>query len=409
MLHDDEVVAVKIQRPNIERTVEVDLEIMLHFASLMEKYIDGADIINPVAIVEEFEKTIKEELNFQTEARNIEKFSNNFQRDMTIYIPKVYKEYSTKLILTTEFINGLKLKEISSNQDLNPKLLAERGAQIVLKQIFEHGYFHADPHAGNLLFLPEDIICLLDFGMIGTLSPKYRDYLATLIVSSLRKDTNRMLYAIRKLTLNDTLDNRDLLEMELYSFLDKYASRSLDEINIGELLSQLINILISFKLKISPVLYMLLKALITTEDVAKKLDPEFKMISHLEPMAKKLIKEYYNPTRFAKDMIHSASDLAVLAKDFPNDAREIIELLKKGKLEITLEHKGLNSALSSYDKTSNKIITSIILAALIIASSLIIHSGTSPVWYGMSAIGLFGYILSTLLGLYLLWQITFNK
>jgi len=194
LLPDGLVVAVKIQRPGVKRTLEVDLEIMLDLAKLMEKHLGEMDVINPVGMVEEFGRTIRKEMDFNVEAAHIERFARNFQSDRTIRVPRVFRQLVTDKILTMEFVEGTKVSELATlaEKGLDPQLIADRGADLILKQVFDHGFFHADPHPGNILVLEDNVICFLDYGMMGRLTGRHRECLGGFVVrrGSSRREGN---------------------------------------------------------------------------------------------------------------------------------------------------------------------------------------------------------------------------
>jgi ubiquinone biosynthesis protein len=407
VLISGETVAVKIQRPGIERIVETDIEIMLHLATLMEEHIKGMDILNPVGVVKEFERSIRREMDFTVEATHIERFSRNFQEDATIYVPKVYRNYTTRKILTTELIDGIKVSNINAllGSGNDPKIIASRGATLVLKQVFEHGFFHADPHPGNILVLDNDIICFIDFGMMGTLLPKHREYLADIVVGIVNRDARRITKTLLQLSSGNHIENIDQLEYQVSELIELYCYQSLKNINMGEFLNELLKLISSYKLKMVPNFYLLIKALVTIEGVGRKLDPDFDMVKHTEPFAKKLLKERLSPRRLIKDTYLSAAEFGVMLRDLPSEMREVIGQIKRGRLKVEFEHKGLEPMLKKHDQISNRIAFAIVLASLVVGSSLIVLSGIPPTWDGIPIIGIVGFLGAGVMGFWLLISI----
>lgn len=406
-LIDGEEIVVKVQRPGIEHIIEIDLEIMLHFANLTEKYIRGMDTLSPINIVKEFEKSIKKEIDFTIEASNIERFSRNFQDDMTIYVPKVYRGYSTKKILTMEFIDGIKVSNIDAILDTgnDPKIIGSRSADLVLKQVFEHGFFHADPHPGNILVLNNNVICFLDFGMMGICLPKYKEYLSNIIVGVVKKDSKIITKSLIKFSYIDNIKNIDELEYQISVLIEQYSYKSLKDLNIGDCLRQLIKLILEFKIKTAPDMYLLMKALITVEGVGRKLDPDFNAVEHIEPFAKKILKERMNPLKLTKDIYLSMIEFAFFLRDFPSEMKAIFEQIKHGQLKLKFEHRGLEPMLKTHERISNRIAFAIVLASLIVGSSLIILSGIPPKWNNIPIIGILGFIAGGIMGFWLLISI----
>jgi len=404
---DGTEVVVKVQRPDIDRTVEADIDIMHHLASLAEKHIEGMDIINPVGIISEFERAIKKEMNFLVEAANIERFGRNFQAVPTVYVPKVFRQYTTKKILTMEFVDGIKVSNIEQiiEAELNLQTIANQGADLILKQIFEHGFFHADPHPGNIMILENNVTCYLDFGMMGALSTHMREQLAAIIIGIANKNAKGITRALLKICNGANYREVDRLELQVSELVEQHLYQPLKDINVGELLNQLINILVSSKLKLPPNFYLLVKALITTEDIGRRLDPDFDMVTHIRPFAKRLLAERLRPDKLAKKFYLSANDLSDRLLDLPVDLMDIMEMLKQGKIKIEFEHKGLEPALKTHDTVSSRIAFSIVVASLIIGSSLIVLSGIAPKWNGIPIIGIIGFLVAGVLGFWLLISI----
>ncbi|AZR74240.1 2-polyprenylphenol 6-hydroxylase [Anoxybacter fermentans] len=405
VLMSGEEVVLKVQRPGIEEIIEVDLEIMFHLATLMEKHIQGMDVLNPVGIIKEFERSIRKEIDFTIEATHIERFGRNFQEDTTIYVPKVYRNYTTRKILTMEFIDGIKVSNINAvlESGNDPKIIANRGADLILKQIFEHGFFHADPHPGNILVLNNNIICFIDFGMMGFLLPKHREYLGNIIIGVVNRDTKRITKTLLQFSRNNRIEDIEGLEYQIFELVEQYSYLPLKDINMGELLNKIIKIILAYKLKIPPDIYLLSKALVTIEGVGRKLDPDFDMVKHVEPFAKKLLKERLSPRKLTKDIYLSATEFGLLFHDLPSEIREIIEQIKYGQVKI--EHKGLEPMLKKHDQISNRIAFAIVLASLIIGSSLIVLSEIPPKWNGIPIIGIVGFLGAGIMGFWLLISI----
>ncbi|MCD6394932.1 MAG: AarF/ABC1/UbiB kinase family protein, partial [Planctomycetes bacterium] len=407
VLPDGKVAAVKVQRPGIRGTIEVDLEIMFHLAELIEKHIQGMETLDPVGIVREFSRTIKRELNFDIEAGNIDRFARNFQSDTTIYVPKVYRHLSTDKVLIMEFVEGIKVSDLDTLTDanLNLELIADRGADIILKQIFEHGFFHADPHPGNILILPDNVICLLDYGMTGSLTGRNREHLGDLIAGIVRRNAKRMTRSLLRLSQLENAENVESLEADIADFVEQHLYRPLKDIHMGNLLMQLIQLLIRHNLKIPPVFYLLDKALITVEGNGRKLSPEFDIIEHMKPFVRQLLSERLSVRKLRKDIYTASMDWEAVLRELPTDTRNIINKIKQGKIRIEFEHKGLEPMLKTHDRISNRVVYGIVLSSLVIGSSLIVLSGIPPKWQEIPIIGIIGFLTAGAMGFWLLISI----
>ncbi len=407
VLLSGEQVVIKVQRPGIKKVIDIDVGIMLNLATLMEEYLYGMKIINPVGIIREFERTIREEIDFTIEAKHVNRFSRNFKADPTIYVPKVYRDLTTRKILTMELIDGIKVSNVEAliAEGNDPEIIANRGTDLVLKQVFEQGFFHADPHAGNIMVLDNNIICFIDFGMMGSLLPSHRECLGDITVGIVNRDVKRIIRATLQLSGSRYIENSDRFEYEVSELVDEYYDLPLKDINVGGLLTSLFELVVAHKVKLPPDIYLLIKALITIEGVGSSIYPTFDMMSRIKPFASKLLKDRLSARRVAKDAYLSISEFALLARDLPTEIREIIEQIKLGEVKIEFEHKGLEPVLAKGDQVSNRIAYAIVLAALIVGSALIVMSKTPPMWRGIPLIGVIGFAGAGVMGFWLLISI----
>jgi len=411
VLHDGEEVAIKVKRPAIDRIIEVDLEIMLHLATLMERHLKELEIVHPVEIVEEFARVIRKELDFRIEAAHIERFARNFQSDTTIHVPHVYRDFSSNKVLTMEFIGGIKVSEITKvqapvqNLGIDPKVVAARGADLVLKQIFEYGFFHADPHPGNIKVLKDNVICFLDYGMMGSLSARHREALADILIAIINKDESKITKTILKLSEYRQIEDSEKLESDIAELIELYAYGTLKELEIGSLLHRIARVVAEHRLKVPRDFYLLAKALVTIEGVGRELDPEFNAVEHAEPFTKKLIMERMSPRKLIEDFYLSALETRLLLRDLPSEARDILTLVKQGEAKIKFEHSGLDPMLKTLDQTNNRMVFAIVLASLVIGSALIVLSGIPPKWHEIPVIGIIGFLGVGLMAFWLLFSI----
>jgi len=407
LLGDDEEVVVKVQRPGIHKLIEVDLEIMLHLATLMERHLKKVEVYQPTKIVEEFSRTLEKEIDYLTEASYLDRFARLFMSDETVYVPKVYHALSTERILTMEYIDGIKASEVDRlrQEDYDLKLLAERGALLILKQIFVHGFFHADPHPGNIFFLPNNTICYIDFGMMGRISSQDQEDFADLIMAVVQRDEKKAGNALLKITSFQKEPDRKKLDRDLAEFMERHLYQSLQNIEVGKLMQQLLEIVTKYRIQLKPEFFLLMKALSSVEGVGLVLDPEFEIITHAEPFIRRIQMSRLNPRRIFMDMIDSGSEFVALLKQMPRDLQVILKMAREGNLKIEFEHQGLEPLLFSLDRVSNRIAFSIVLASLLVSSSLIILSGIPPKWNEIPIIGLTGFLVAAVMGFWLLISI----
>ena len=402
-LGGDEVV-VKIQRPGIRRTIEVDLEIMHHIAGLMEKHLDGWDLQHPTKIVEEFARTIEKELDYSLEAAFMERFARQFAGESAVHVPMVYREATTDRILTMEYLQGVKPSDLEKlkKEGLDPVIIARRGFDLIMKQIFVYGFFHADPHPGNIFILPDNIIAYIDFGMMGRINMESRENFADLILSIVQRDEKKAADAILKLTVCDEMSDHTSIEADVSEFMELHCYRPLKEVEIGKLLHQLLDLTTRHRLNVPPDLFLMIKALSTVEGLGRTLDPEFDVTGQAAPFVRRLQFNRFSPYRIAKDMAGSGAEAFRLMKEVPGEVRAILRLIKQGKVKIEFEHRGLQPMLTTHDKISNRLAFAIVLAALIIGSALIVLSDIPPKWHEIPVIGLIGFLFAGIMGFWLL-------
>jgi ubiquinone biosynthesis protein len=403
-LKNGENVAVKVRRPNIRALIEVDLEIMLHLATLAEHHVEELALHRPVRIVEEFARTIEKEIDFCIEASHVDRIAHGVLDDPTVYIPKVFSDYTTARLLITEYIAGIKISDIPrlNAEGYDCRLLCSRGADLVLKQVFQLGFFHADPHPGNIFALPGNVIGLVDFGMTGTVDRQTRELFVELVDSVVRRNESRAAQVLLRLTSWDQAPEIRPLERELADFMGRNLYRPLKEIEVGRLLQELLELTTRFRLRLPPDIFLMLKALSTVEGVARMLDPQFDMIGKATPFITQVLKERFKPARLAEDASDTAARMFQFLNQFPRDLLELAELLRRQKLGLQVEHRGLDKALTTLDRVSNRIAFAILIAALIIGSALIVISKTPPMLYGIPLIGLIGFLAAAVMGLWLL-------
>ncbi|MBW2107657.1 MAG: AarF/ABC1/UbiB kinase family protein [Deltaproteobacteria bacterium] len=403
-LHGEEQVVVKVQRPGISRTIEVDLEIMLHLVSLMERHLEEVHVARPVRIVEEFARTLEKEIDYTIEAAHIERFARQFIDDETIYVPKVYGDTTTERVLTMEYIDGVKATEIDRLEQLglDRKAIIARGADLILKQVFDYGFFHADPHPGNLFVLPGNVICYLDFGMMGSVDERTREDFADLVYSAVRGDEIGSMDALIRLAESDEEPDRRVLARDLSDFLGRHLYKPLKDIRMKALLSQLMELISRHRLRIPPDLFLMMKALASIESIGLLLDPDFEIVSQAAPFIRRLKMQRYRPRRLADDLVKSGSELLRLLQEIPGELRELLKQMKRGKVRMEFEHQGLEPMLATYDRISNRIAFSIVIGALIIGSALIVLSKTPPFVFGIPVFGIIGFLVAAVMGLWLL-------
>jgi ubiquinone biosynthesis protein len=396
--------AVKVQRPGIKKTIEADLEIIHHLAGIMERNIEEMAFYRPVKIVEEFAKTLEKELDYTIEAANMERMAGQFLHDTTIHIPKVYSAQSSERVLTMEFINGIKASDIDAidRAGLDRKRITRRGADFIMKQVFEHGFFHADPHPGNIFILENNRICPVDFGMTGFLDLTSRELFVDIIHAVAMGNAKLAARLLCELCDYENRPDMTKLEKDVFLFVSVHLTKSLQEIKTSKMVNQLLELCAANGLRIPPDLFLMMKAFVSIEDVARKLDPDFNMLGHAVPYVTTAKYMKLSPSKIAENLLGIARESYKLIQQLPVDTMEILGLVKQGKLKIAIDIQGLDKLIIHQDQTSNRISFSIIIAALILGSAIVINSDVPPLLFGVSVIGIAGFLAAAVMGVWLL-------
>ncbi|MBW1846652.1 MAG: AarF/ABC1/UbiB kinase family protein [Deltaproteobacteria bacterium] len=281
-------------------------------------------------------------------------------------------------------------------------LITKRGADFLLKQVFENGFFHADLHPGNMFVLPENVICFIDFGMTGSVDHQTRDDFVDLMDNIIHQNESKTTEIILKLTYWDEEPDIRHLEEDVADFMAKHFYKPLKDIKISKLVQELLELASRHYLRIPSSIYLMMRALGIVEGVALMLAPNFDMIAHIEPFIRKIKLERYSPQRIAGDIMRMSAELMQFMQQFPKDTLEIMRLIRQRKITLKFEHQGLENMLATHDQISNRISFSIIIAALLIGSALIVIAETPPMIYGISMIGIIGFLAAAVMGIWLL-------
>ena len=399
VLKTGEKVAIKVKRPNIEENILMDIEVIIWLSNIIEKYNEEFALMQPQKLIAAFKAQLLQELDFNFEKNNTLKFARYFKDNKNIKIAKIYEEYSTKSILTMEYIDGIKISDISPDDNrYDRKKLVSIGIDAVLEQIFMLGFFHADPHPGNLMALENNVLCFLDFGMIGFIPPNSKEAFSSLIMSISSADYLALSKSILDLCYHSDIKNIDEFNMAIFVLVNKYIDMSLDNINIEDVFNELIEIIREFRLSLPSNIMLLIKSLIVLEGVARNLDKDVKLIEHIKPFAFRYVKEQIKPDNILKQLKKLVTDYSHILKQLPADFSDLVSVMKKGSMKIQLEHKNLESLSTTLDGLADRLSYSIVLASLIMASALIITSKMPPLFHGTSVIGMIGFGLSAIMG-----------
>jgi len=410
-LLDGSKVIIKVQRPDMTDQIETDINILSTVAYLMERYIPESVFYNPSGIVEEFSRTVRKELDFNEEARNCVRFKKNFEGSRDVYIPEIFGEFTTQKVLVMGRIEGVRIDNIEgiTKLGLDRTKLARVGMQAYFKQILEDGFFHADPHAGNIFAMPNGMIGFMDFGIVGRVSPELRETMANTFLALIHKDFDKLIEQYIELGLVpehvDLETFRKEFKADLTNFLEPLYGITLKEFNFAEYMDTVTHLAIRHKLKIPSDLLLVNKAMLILENIGRELDPNFNFIAVAEPYASKLIRSRVSPSMIlerARRNIMDMSDFVVL---FPKQMKQIIRKVLKDDIHVKMTHMGMEKFIRDMDRSSNRIAFSMIISAILLSSAIMHATGQGPKVYGVSVLGLSAFGFALFLGVWLLISI----
>ena len=396
-LKTGEKVVIKVQRENIRPVVEADLGIMKNLAKTLERYYDDLKKMNISEIVESFEKMLNEELSLNNELNNILRFANNFKDDKRIHVPVVYKELSNDRILTMEMIEGFKITDTENIIKIGkePKKVARTGLDLYLTQFLKHGFFHADPHPGNIFIQKNGQIVFIDFGAMGRLYPNERELLINLIIYSLKKNVKKMIETIKELAIKfDVVDERKL-ERELYGLLEIVDENSLENMDVVLLFEKARKIFSDNQILLSEDIYLLVKGIGQIEGIGRHLDPTLNITKVMQPYMDKIAKERMNPINIFKKGTEKLETFSENWLTLPMDLKNILEKIQKNELK----HKHEIIGFDKFQKTFEQLILSIIISSLFVGSSILALANIPPKIFGISGLGLLGFIIAGIMGI----------
>ena len=405
-LHGGEQVAVKVQRPEAPGRVEADLALMRDLAALLDARFGDRIFIDVKELVAEFEGVIRRELDYEQEAENARRFAANFA-GTPVKIPEIHTDLSTKRVITMEYIEGTRFL------DVRPLLLtpAERrrvatmGAETIFKMAFEDGFFHGDPHPGNLFLTQGGELALLDFGMVGFMSHGDIEALSRLFIAVIQRDAAAALHGLERLGVRYAPEVRGDLLQELREFLFKYSGLSVGEVTLGQALSEVISLVRRYRLSMPPVFPLLTKALVTAEALSRSIDPTINVYEIARPYANRLLRERYEPAALLERSQERALEYARYLEDYPEQLRELLTALEDGELEVKLNNRGLDQLIGEVDVLANRLVFAIVTGALVVGSALLeaFPSGGPQVPYlGFHVVSLGGFTLALVMAVILL-------
>jgi ubiquinone biosynthesis protein len=406
-LLNGEKVVVKVLKPNITEIIKDDLEILKQLAFLFDDYFQEYGVSSIYNIIKEFENSITSELNFKLETANIIRFTEIFKSDKRIKVPKVYKEYSSSKIITMEFIQGIKVSKIEQlkKENINTKDVAKNGFALLCEQIFEHRFFHADPHPGNIFVTEDHKISFIDFGMMGTITKEEQKVLIELISNISAKESEKVSLSILNMTNHpDNINQSDFIR-DMSVIINGYMYSDLKDINIKDLFHDVTIVIAKYKISFQNSYYLFFKSLSTIEGVGRMLDPEFNAVENIKPIVLKFYKNQFSIKNLLAKIKELPQEMIEFLDYTPKDLKTIFKLMKEGKFKVELEHVGLQKMEESIEKSFNRLTVSIIIASTLIGSSLLLLAKTPPLIYDIPLFGIAGFSTAVVMGLILAYSI----
>lgn len=411
-LHDGSEVVIKVQRPNIERVIELDLEILYDLAQLLQSQTTLGEFTDLPAVVEEFAMAIQRELDYRREATYAERFRRNFAGDRNVHIPRIYWDYVTHRVLVMERLHGVKIDHVEEivSMGYHRSEVASRAAGLILREVLEHGFFHADPHPGNFMVMKGGVIGAMDFGQVGTLDRGDRIAMAQLWAGIVNGDAEAICDVLIREGLAEQAIDRDVLKRDISNLLRKYRGLGLQDIRAGELIPEIFGVTYRHHLHLSPDLLLLLKAVMMMEGLGQQLDPDFDVFAASEPYVAKLQAELLQPGTWTPLLTRAAGEWMYLARLAPDLFGQVLRQIQKGQFQIVVRPEGIDPALHRLDLASDRLSISILLASLIVGLALVIPrlgEGSGFLW--VQALVILAFTVSVVLGLWLLASMIWKR
>lgn len=396
-LLDGTDVVLKVQRPGIQKQIDIDLEILWDAARLVQSFTALGRVYDLPSIVEEFAYTLNTELDYEMEGQHADFFRENFADDPDVYIPAIYWDYSTPRLLVMELLRGIKINDVErlEARGYDRHLLALKSARLIIKEVLEDGFFHADPHPGNLYVMEGEVIGVMDFGMVGWLDTRLRTQIAQLYISTVRRDIDGMVDRLIQLGVAGYDVNRKQLRRDLTRLIRKYYGRSLKNIRARDMAQDIMPIIFRHQLQVPTDLWLLLKTLVIMEGVGLKLDPDFDIFEASQPFVRRLTRNLWSAKGLRQALIRTSANLSDLMMTTPELGLGLLRRLDQGQLKLQIEPSGLEDLFVRIDRVINRLTVSILLSALILGLAMVIPNlGGGATWITIAAILMFMSVTS---------------
>lgn len=399
-LHNGTKVVVKVQRPDVKKQVETDLTLMKELVKFAGNFFERNGIMNPMDVVVAFEKSMQKELDYRNEARNISQFRTFYKDRTDFYVPAAYKEYSTDKILVLEYVKGCKITDLVQMREWNidPTKIAHTGMHIYLSQIFEFGFFHADPHPGNIIIQEDGRICLIDFGMVGKLSRRDKLSFAGLFISMAQQDARAMASYYRKLAIDDEIVDLRAFEADLQEIIDDFAVLDVKDSNMADMASRMQGIIYKYRLKVPGSIFIIFRALAILEGIGKVVHPDMNTMDEIRPYGQKLLLDLYSPKDASSEALNTFNDLLAFLNTFPSELKDIVRKFRQGRLHTNINLDNYDDFARLVHHSVSRISLTLIIVALLIAAAMMVDApNLTRDNGGMPYISLVGFILAGIL------------
>jgi len=399
---ENDDVAVKVRRPGIVRIIETECQILEELAPILKMTLFKESTVDPQQIVNELVETISKETDLANERQNLLRFQRVFAGDPTVHIPRVYEKYCTEAVLTMEYIEGIKPSDCSILREhgLDCKVVARRGANFVLRQIFEQGFFHTDPHPGNFFLLPGNVLAPIDFGQVARLSSPNRRLFNEMILAIVDNDPPRIARALERRDMLEERTDRARLIAGADQIIDMYQNMPLRSIPFGTIVTRAFDLFRSNYVRPPAQFTLMLKTIATVESFARTLDPDFSIIQALQRFARQSSLQDLEPQRLLRYLRRVTQDAGDLVARLPDDLNIILNRLRQGNIQVHVRHEHLENLIKTLDRSSDRISFALIIAGLVVASSLLV-----PLSGWLRSLGIGGYLIAALLGIWLIISI----
>lgn len=405
-LPDGREVVIKVRRPGIRPLVEADLRLLQFAARRMEARFPGLRRFHPVGMVRQFRQSLLQELDLAAECRNAERIAASFSADARMLVPAVYWPCTNERMNVQDYVDGIPLADLDSldRSGVDRVAIARTGAQLVLKMMLRDGFFHADPHPGNVFALPDSRIALIDFGMVGRLSPARRGEVVQLLFGLVERDAERVCAVLLDWAGEAAVDGAELAT-DVDAFIDRYHSVPLAQLDLARMLLDVTVLLRQHSLALPADLALLIKVCLTLDGLGRRLDPAFDMATQARPFLRRAMIEQYRPAALARRGLNALADVSALLVSVPHELRRLLRTLKAGKTGVRLQVEELRDFSRDVSHSANRLAGSLVIAALIVGSSITMTVAGGPTLLGLPFFGLLGFVGASLAGVWLLWAI----